>query len=100
MEIAKVVTVTVLFFVAVVLLTSGRALGADPVRLNERQRAILADEAEELRRADARESQRTKEPARAIPRRNFERLCVIKPVMADKEIEACRISYQHPRKDI
>ena len=100
MEIAKVVTVTALFFIAILLLTSGRALGADPVRMNERQRAILADEAEELRRADTREAMRTKEPARAMPRRNFERLCVVKPVMADQEIEACRISYQHPRKDI
>ena len=36
---------------------------------------------------------------RPLPRKsNFERVCVIKPVMADREIEACRVTYR--RKDI
>jgi hypothetical protein len=101
MELAKLVTVTLLFFIAVVLLTSGRAFSADDLLRKDRQRAVLADEAEELRKFDAQEARRNAAvaaPARGIPRRNFERLCVIKPVMADREIEACRISYQ--RKDI
>src|SRR5687767_1054208 len=101
MEIAKMVTVALLFFIAGVLLTSGRALGADIDLKRQRQKAVLADEAEELRRLDALEARRNAgvtSPARGVPKRNFERLCVIKPVMAGREIEACRISYQ--RKDI
>jgi hypothetical protein len=100
MELAKLVTVTVLFFIAVILLTSGRALSADDPR-RARQRAVLADEAEELRKVDAQEARRSAasaSPSRGVPKRNFERLCIIRPVMADREIEACRISYQ--RKDI
>ena len=100
MEIAKVVGVTLLFFIAVVLLTSGRAFSAEiDLKRSERQRAILADEAEELRKHDAKQAGRRPEVApRSGMRPNFQRICIIKPVMADKEIEACRVSYQ--RKDI
>jgi hypothetical protein len=100
MELAKQVAVATMFLVAVFLLASGRAFGADSdlLKKNARARAALADEAEELRRVDQREARVVKEPARAVSKRNFERLCIIKPVMADKEIEACRISYQ--RRDI
>ena len=98
MELAKTVTIVVMFFVAAALLISGRALGADVLKKNERLRTVLADEAEELRKTDERDAARPQGPARAVPKRNFERLCQIKPVMADKEIEACRISYR--RRDI
>jgi len=95
MEIAKAVTVTALFFAAVLLLTSNRAMGADDPRA-ARHKAILADEAEELRKIDAQESRF--KTARPAAKKNFDRTCVIKPVMADREIEACRVHYQ--RKDI
>ena len=97
-EIAKAVAVAALFMAAILLLTSTRALGADNPRM-ARHKAILADEAEELRKMDAKES-RLKTAPRPAPRTNgqFERVCVIKPVMADREIEACRVSYR--RKDI
>ena len=96
-EIAKAIVVAALFLAAILLLTSNRALGADNPR-TARHKAILADEAEELRKIDARES-RLKTAQRPAPRRsNFERVCVIKPVMADREIEACRVAYR--RKDI
>ena len=98
MELARQAVIAVMFFVAVFLLASGRAFGADVLKKNERMRAALADEAEELRKSDQRDARNPREPARPAARRNFERLCVIKPVMADKEIEACRISYQ--RRDI
>jgi hypothetical protein len=99
MEIAKQVAVATMFLIAVFLLATGRAFGADlDLKKSDRLRSVLADEAEELRKQDQRDGRNPREPARATARRNFERLCVIKPVMADKEIEACRISYQ--RKDI
>ncbi|HYG55317.1 MAG TPA: hypothetical protein VD965_08460 [Burkholderiales bacterium] len=98
-EIAKAVTVAAVFLAVILLLTSGRALGAD-VR-SERYKAMLADEAEELRRLDEKHAQRRpldRATARQAARQAFERVCVIKPVMADREIEACRVSYR--RKDI
>jgi hypothetical protein len=99
MAIARQVMIAVLFFIAVFLLASGRAFGADlDLKKPERLRSALADEAEELRKADQRDARNPRDPVRAVPRRNFERLCIVKPVMADKEIEACRISYQ--RRDI
>jgi hypothetical protein len=94
-EIAKAVAIAALFLTAILLLTSTRALGAD--NRSERLRAILADEAEELRKHDAKES-RSRTTSRPLAKRNFERVCVIKPVMADREIENCRVSYR--RKDI
>ena len=96
MEIAKAITVAALFFATILLLTSNRALGADDPR-TARRKAILADEAEELRKADAQES-RFKAAPRPLVKKNFDRTCIIRPVMADREIEACRVHYQ--RKDI
>ena len=95
-EIAKSIIVAALFLAAILLLTSGRALGADNPRM-ARHKAILADEAEELRKHDARVAQ-TRGAPRALVKKNGERVCVIKPVMADQEIEVCRASYR--RKDI
>jgi len=94
MDLSKTVACTAL--VIMVLLTAGHALSQDkPPALDE---AALRKQEEVLKKQEAQAArERAAEEHRLqLARLNEEiaRRCVIKPVMTDAEIDACRIAYR------
>lgn len=86
MDLSKTVACTAL--VIMVLLTAGHALSQDqPPAMDA---ALKRQEAQEARQRAAEERRLT----RKLLDEEISRRCVIKGVMSDAEIDACRIAYR------
>lgn len=75
--------------------TAGTARAAEPSSHQKRLAALAADAAA-FRRAEGSQGRQEEQTARAIKERQdaFSRLCRIKPVMSDPEIEGCKRAYK------
>jgi hypothetical protein len=98
MELSRTVALTALFFIVVLMLTSGRAFGQNDARAHGKHLAALASEKAELKELEAKEARRAalqRQVRHAWLKKNeVSRRCIIRPVMTDKEIETCRVLYR------
>lgn len=76
-------------------LTAGTAFAAEPSSHQKKLAALAADPAA-FKRAEGSQGRQEEQTARAIKERQdaFDRLCRIKPVMSDPEIEGCKKAYK------
>ena len=76
-------------------LTAGTACAAEPSSHQKKLAALAADEAA-FKRAEGAQGRQEEQTARALKERQdaFDRLCKIKPVMSDPEIDGCKKAYK------